>query len=93
MSEVAKIIALLRRTHVETNHYEAVVGFMGREAETISQTVHANPDGRAAEALIESLLLYVAHDAGCSANDLDYLDRTPCTCGLRLLYSPKGIQP
>lgn len=41
-------------------------------------------------AKIERLKLYLAHHDGCSANDLDYLDHTPCTCGLRLIYNPKG---
>ena len=39
---------------------------------------------------IESLQQYLTHHEGCSANDLDYLDHTPCTCGLRLIYNPKG---
>jgi len=43
------------------------------------------------KARIEGMALYVAHDAGCEANDLDYLDRTPCTCGLRRYHNPKGL--
>lgn len=39
---------------------------------------------------IEGMSRYVAHDPGCDANDLDYLDQTPCTCGLRRFYNPKG---
>jgi len=42
------------------------------------------------KARVEGMALYVAHDAGCEANDLDYLDKTPCTCGLRQFYNPKG---
>lgn len=42
------------------------------------------------KAQIEGMARYVAHDAGCAANDLDYLDKTPCTCGLRAFYNPKG---
>jgi hypothetical protein len=43
------------------------------------------------KARIEGMALYVTHDAGCEANDLDYLDRTPCTCGLRRYHNPKGL--
>ena len=39
---------------------------------------------------VEGMARYVQHDAGCEANDLDYLDKTPCTCGLRGFYNPKG---
>jgi len=39
---------------------------------------------------IEGMARYVAHDAGCAANDLDYLDKTPCTCRLRAFYNPKA---
>lgn len=39
---------------------------------------------------IEGMALYVRHDDGCPANDLDYLDRSPCTCGLRRYHNPKG---
>lgn len=42
------------------------------------------------KAKIEALTLYVQHNTGCMANDLDYLDHSPCTCGLRTLYNPKG---
>lgn len=45
------------------------------------------------KAQIEGMALYVQHDTGCEANDLDYLDNSPCTCGLRSFYSPKGNQP
>lgn len=44
------------------------------------------------KAQIEGLVRYVQHDVGCNANDLDYLDKSPCTCGLRKFYSPKGVQ-
>lgn len=39
---------------------------------------------------IEGLLRYVAHDVGCSANDLDPLDHAECACGLRRFYNPFG---
>lgn len=42
------------------------------------------------KAQVEGMARYVAHDAGCAANDLDYLDKSPCTCGLRAFYNPKG---
>lgn len=41
---------------------------------------------------VERLSRYLTHDVGCKANDLDYLDHTPCTCGLRALYNPKGTR-
>lgn len=41
---------------------------------------------------IEGMARYVTHDQGCDANDLDYLDKTPCTCGLRSFYNPKGTK-
>lgn len=40
--------------------------------------------------VVQRLARYLTHDVGCSANDLDHLDHTPCTCGLRALYNPKG---
>lgn len=43
------------------------------------------------KARIEGMALYVAHDPGCEANDLDYLDKSPCTCGLRRYHNPKGL--
>lgn len=39
---------------------------------------------------LEHLMRYVQHDAGCIANDLDPLDRSPCTCGLRQIHNPWG---
>lgn len=42
------------------------------------------------KAQVEGMARYVVHDAGCAANDLDYLDKSPCTCGLRAFYNPKG---
>ena len=43
------------------------------------------------KARIEGMALYVTHDSGCEANDLDYLDKSPCTCGLRRYHNPKGL--
>lgn len=43
------------------------------------------------KARIEGMALYVAHNSGCEANDLDYLDKAPCTCGLRRYHNPKGL--
>ncbi|WP_313326208.1 hypothetical protein [Sphingobium yanoikuyae] len=43
------------------------------------------------KAQIEGMARYVTHDTGCAANDLDYLDKSPCTCGLRVFYNPKGF--
>lgn len=36
--------------------------------------------------LREALVRYGVHDDGCNANDLDYLDDTPCTCGFRAAH-------
>lgn len=44
------------------------------------------------KAQIEGMALYVQHDGSCRANDFDYLDKTPCICGLRTFYNPKGQQ-
>jgi len=96
-SQRLPLLDRLRATWIETVHHEATVGFMGQEEFTSRSEVSANPDGSEAAALIEQLQarierlgLYVQHDSGCSANDLDYLDKTPCTCGLREICSPKG---
>ena len=43
--------------------------------------------------ITEAIARYLQHDVGCGANDLDYLDHSPCTCGLRAHYNPKGIHP
>lgn len=37
---------------------------------------------------IEGMSRYVSHERGCEANDLDPLDHTPCTCGLRAFFNP-----
>lgn len=44
------------------------------------------------QSLIEILSRWLQHDVGCTANDLDYLDDSPCTCGLREHYNPKGTK-
>ena len=36
---------------------------------------------------------YLHHDVGCEANDLDLLDHSPCTCGLRAFYNPWNRKP
>lgn len=45
----------------------------------------------AASRVISVLSPYLCHGVGCSANDLDQLDHSPCTCGLRKFYNPKGL--
>ena len=37
---------------------------------------------------IQDVERWLQHDVGCSANDLDPMDHTPCTCGLRAFYNP-----
>ena len=39
---------------------------------------------------IDKIARWLQHDVECFANDLDYLDKTPCTCGLHEFYSPKN---
>lgn len=39
---------------------------------------------------IDKITRWLQHDVECFANDLDYLDKTPCTCGLHEFYSPKN---
>lgn len=80
-----KIVDKLRREGTETRHVEATVGFLGKEGHSYTERGPVNPDGDDAAWMIERLLLYVAHDVGCAGNDLDPLDDTPCTCGLRNL--------
>jgi len=96
-SQKLPLLDRLRATWIETVHHEQTVGFLGRDEFTTSSEVHANTDGpeaanliEALQSRIEGLLLYVQHDTGCDANDLDYLDKTPCTCGLRTVANPKG---
>ena len=43
------------------------------------------------QARIDGMAMYVSHGDSCRANDLDYLDDAPCTCGLRAFYNPKGV--
>ena len=81
----------LRATWIETIHHEQTSGFLGSDAFVENREVSANQDGKEAARFIEALLRYVAHDNGCAANDLDYLDKSPCTCGLREFYNPKGV--
>ena len=40
--------------------------------------------------IVERLAQYAEHRLGCEANDLDPLDHTPCTCGLRDILNPWG---
>lgn len=83
----------LRATWVETIHHEQGVGFLAQDEFTEHREVATNQDGSEAANFIEAMQRYLAHDAGCGANDLDYLDHTPCTCGLRRIYNPKGAKP
>lgn len=54
--------------------------------------IRADPpsDVERLQSQIEGMALYVQHGTACDANDFDYLDKTPCTCGLRAFYNPKG---
>lgn len=60
---------------------------LGRSEETPAPK---QSEAESLQAQIECMARYVQHDAGCAANDLDYLDKSPCTCGLRRFYNPKG---
>lgn len=50
----------------------------------------AEPTVESLKAQIEGMMRYVQHHPSCRANDFDYLDKTPCTCGLRSFCNPKG---
>lgn len=78
-----KMLGKLRDTGVSTVVVEDTIGFLGKEGYSYRERGPINPDGDDAAWLIERLLLYVEHDRSCAANDLDPLDDTPCTCGLR----------
>lgn len=86
----ALLLVRLRSTWIEETYHEQTVGFLGSDAFTSRSEVSTNPDGEEAAKLIENLFCYVQHETGCDANDLDYLDKSPCTCGLRDYYNPKG---
>lgn len=79
----SRMVDQLRREGTTTEYVEQTVGFLGRDAYTYSHTGPINPEGPDAAWMIEHLLLYVLHDSGCSANELDPLDDAPCSCGLR----------
>ena len=72
-------------------YYDAIVRKQGRELAGGEVSVAAQiPTGSNAEAKLEMLLCYVHHDVGCEANDLDPMDHSPCTCGLRAIHNPWG---
>lgn len=90
-SEHQRLCESLRASVEVTDYYPASHGFLeSGESETITSITSVNPNGAEAANLIEwitkqneALRLYCQHDAGCGANDLDPLDRTECSCGLR----------
>lgn len=84
-----KMIDRLRAEGVSTRHVEDTVGFLGREGFSYTERGPINQDGPDAAWLIERLMLYVSHDLGCSASEMDPLDDTPCTCGLRNILRGK----
>jgi hypothetical protein len=80
----------LRATEEQIIVHEATTVFIGQPATSERYEIAVNRDGPEAATLIEALLAFVEHSPGCRANDLDPLDHTPCTCGLRRLYNPWG---
>lgn len=86
----AKLMEYLREEGTSTHHVAQGVGFLAHDEYTYTHRGSINPQGPDAAWLIERLLLFVAHDTGCSANELDPLDDTPCRCGLRDLLQGKA---
>lgn len=87
---IDKTIKELRQNRVDTVYHPQEVGFLGRDEMIEHRQVGPSPAERNAADILEGLTQYLCHHAGCSANDLDYLDDSPCTCGLRRYYNPKG---
>lgn len=90
---VAKAIKDLRKTRIETIYHPQTVGFLGHDEEIERREVGPSEAEKEAIRLLEGITRYLCHDIGCVANDLDYLDDSPCTCGLRRFYNPKGVDP
>lgn len=82
----------LRRTRSETYYFPATGGFIPQDEEYGTREVGPSLQESSAANLLERLTRYLCHDVGCSANDFDHLDETPCTCGLRKLYNPRGVE-
>lgn len=82
------LLERLRATVADTIYHEQRSGFIPQEEMIEHREVPANRDGNAAATMIEGLQRYAAHDTGCAANDMDPLDHSPCTCGLRQFYNP-----
>ena len=89
---VAKVIKALSKTRVETIYHPQSVGFLAHDEEIEHREIGPDRDELEAIRLLEGMTRYVCHDVGCAANDLDYLDHTPCTCGLRKFHNPKGVR-
>lgn len=90
---ITKTINELRKKRVETIYHPQEVGFLAQDEMVERREVGPSQPERDAAEILEALTRYLSHDAGCGANDLDYLDHSPCTCGLRLYYNPKGTEP
>lgn len=86
-----KAIHGLRRNRTEDYYYPADNGFIPQEEERGSRECGPTAEEMFASNVLEGLTRYLSHDIGCVANDLDYLDDAPCTCGLRKFYNPKGV--
>ena len=87
---LTKTIEGLLRKRTESYYHPATGGFIPQDEEYGTRTVGPSAAEETAARLLENLARYLCHDVGCPANDFDYLDDTPCSCGLRKLYNPKG---
>lgn len=80
----------LRKSRIETIYHPQEVGFLAQDEMVERREVGPSQPERDAATILEALTRYLCHDVGCLANDLDHLDDSPCTCGLRRFYNPKG---
>jgi len=85
-----KMICDLRQIVSMPYYHPATNGFIPQDEEFGVEERGPTYTDRLAASLLENLTRYLSHSGGCAANDLDYLDDTPCTCGLRNFYNPKA---
>lgn len=89
---ISKTINELRKSRIETIYHPQEVGFLGQDEMVERRKVGPSQPERDAANILEALTRYLCHDPGCAANDFDHLDDSPCTCGLRRYYNPKGVE-
>jgi len=84
-----RLILKLREVGVSKVSVDDTIGFLGKEGYSYTDRGPINRDGDSAAWMIENLLRYVSHDVSCYGNELDPLDDTECTCGLRAILRGK----